>query len=383
MSGMRLLQYAGLILAGFMFPAAALAQAPIRIGTVLSLTGPGSFLGDPQLKTMQLYVDRINAEGGVLGRKLELTSYDDGTDANKANAFAKRLIEVDKVDVIVGGTTTGSTMAMIPLIEKAQTPFISFGAAVVIIEPVKRWVFKTPHTDRMVAERVFGDMKKRGISKIGLLSENSGFGQSGQKESRAVAPKYGIEIVADEMYGPKDADVTAQLTKIRSTAGVQAIFVFGFGQGPTVVTKNIGQLGITLPHYETNGVASDQYIKLSGKAAEGVRLTAPALLVANILPNDDPQKPVLLAYAKAFRQRYSEDVSAFGGNAYDGLMMAVDAFKRAGTTDKAKVRDAIEQTREFIDTAGVVNMSPTDHLGLDISAFRLLEIHNGTWTLVQ
>ena len=363
--------------------APAQAQEPIKIGSVLSVTGPGAFLGDPEKKTLNLYIERINAAGGVLGRKLELYTYDDGTDATKANGFAKRLIEEDKVDILIGGTTTGSTMAMVPVVEKAEIPFISLAGAVVIIEPVKKWVFKTPHTDRMAAEKVFEDMKKRGLTKVGLLSENSGFGQSGKKETLAVAGKYGIQIVADEMYGPKDADVTTQLTKIKNTAGVQALLVFGFGQGPAVVTKNIGQLGITLPHYESHGVASEEYIKLSGKAAEGVRLPAAALLVAKALPNNDPQKPIVVGYEKAYKDRYKQDVSTFGGHAIDGLMIAVNAIKRAKSTDKAKVRDAIEQTKGFIGTGGIVNMSPTDHMGLDLSAFRMLEIRNGTWTLAK
>ena len=361
----------------------AQAQAPIKIGASLSVTGPAAFLGDPELKTLQLYVEKINGEGGVLGRRLELVSYDDGGDPNKANGFAKRLIEDDKVDLIIGGTTTGATMAMVPLVEKAEIPFISLAGAVVIIEPVKKWVFKTPHTDRMAAEKVFEDMKKRGMTRVGLLSENSAFGQSGKKETLGVAGKHGMTIVADETYGPKDADVTTQLTKIRNTPGVQAILVFGFGQGPGTVTKNYGQLAITLPMYQSHGVASEEYIKQSGKAAEGVRLPAAALLVANALPNSDPQKPVVVGYEKTFKDRFKQEVSTFGGHAYDGLMIAVNAIKRAGTTDKAKVRDAIEQTRGFIGTGGAFNMSATDHMGLDLSAFRMLEIRNGDWTLAK
>ena len=132
----------------------------------------------------------------------------------------------------------------------------------VVIDPVKKWVFKTPHTDRMAAEKVFEDMKKRGISKVGLLSETSGFGASGRKETQTVAAKYGITLVADETYGPKDTDITAQLTRIKSTPGVQAVFVFGLGQGPAVVTKNYGQLAMAaLPMYQSHGVASDEYLK--------------------------------------------------------------------------------------------------------------------------
>ncbi len=360
---------------------AAVAAEPIKIGSILSVTGPAAFLGDPELKTLQLYVEDINKKGGVLGRQLQLVHYDDGSDANKANGFAKRLIDDDKVDILVGGTTTGSTMSTVPLAEKAGVPFISLAGAVVIVEPVKKWVFKTPHTDRMAAEKVFEDMKKRGISKVALLSETSGFGQSGKKETEHVAAKYGVTLVASETYGPKDTDMSPQLTKIKNTAGVQAVFVFGLGQGPAIVTKNYKQLGIALPLYQSHGVASDEFLKLAGPAAEGVRLPSPAQLIPEKLPAGDPQKPVVTAYDKAYKERYKQDVSTFGGYAYDGLMLAVDAIKRAGGTDKAKVRDALEATRGLVGTSGTFNMSPTDHMGLDLAAFRMLEIKAGDWTI--
>ncbi|MBS1158529.1 MAG: amino acid/amide transporter substrate-binding protein, family [Proteobacteria bacterium] len=361
----------------------AFAAEPIKIGSVLSVTGPAAFLGDPELKTLQLYVADINKKGGVLGRQLELVHYDDGSDAGKANGFTKRLIEDDKVDILVGGTTTGATMSAAPLVDKAGIPFISLAGAVVIVEPVKKFVFKTPHTDRMAAEKVFEDMKKRGLTKVALLSETSGFGQSGKKETEGVAGKYGITLVANETYGPKDTDISPQLTKIRNTAGVQAVFVFGLGQGPAIVTKNYKQLGITLPLYQSHGVASDEFLKLAGPAAEGVRLPSPAQLIPEKLATKDPQKPIVTAYEQAYKSQYKADVSTFGGYAYDGLMLAVDAIKRAGSTDKAKVRDALEATRGFVATSGTFNMSPSDHMGLDLSAFRLLEVKNGEWTIAQ
>ena len=359
----------------------AYAADPIKIGSILSVTGPAAFLGDPELKTMQLYVEKINKDGGVLGRPLELVHYDDGSDASKANGFAKRLIESDKVDVIVGGTTTGSTMSIVPLVEKAGVPFISLAGAVVIVEPVKKFVFKTPHTDRMAAEKVFEDMKKHNLTKVALLTETSGFGQSGKKEAEGVAGKYGITFVANETYGPKDTDMSPQLTKIKNAPGVQAVFIIGLGQGPAIATKNYKQLSVNLPLYHAHGVASEEFIKLAGPAADGVRLPAAALLVASKLPANDPQKPVAVAYTKAFTEKWKTDVSTFGGHAYDGLMIAVDAIKRAGSTDKTKVRDAIEATKGYVGTGGVVNMSATDHMGLDLSAFRMLEIKNGDWTI--
>ena len=363
--------------------AAAFAQEPIRIGAFLSVTGPAAFLGDPEQKTLEMYVERLNAAGGVGGRKLALTVYDDAGDAEKARTFTKRLIEQDKVDIIVGGSTTGTTMAAVPLVEQAQVPFISLAGAVVIIEPAKKWVFKTPHTDRMACEKIFTDAKSRQLTKVALISGTGGFDKSMRGECVKVAPRYGIEIVADETYGAADTDMTAQLTKIRGNGAVQAVLNAGFGQGPAIVTRNYRQLGIAAPLYQSHGVASAEYVKLSGTAAEGVRLPAAALLVADILPDTDKQKPVVVAYKHEYEARYKSEVSTFGGHAYDGLMLAVDAIRRAGGSDKAKVRDALEATRGYVGTGGVVNMSATDHMGLDESAFRMLEVKNGTWTLVR
>jgi branched-chain amino acid transport system substrate-binding protein len=362
---------------------AAQAQAPIRIGAFLSVTGPAAFLGDPEQKTLELYVERLNAAGGVLGRKLELVAYDSGGDAEKARTFAKRLIEQDRVDLIVGGSTTGETMAVVPLAEAAGMPFISLAGAVVIVEPVKKWVFKTPHTDRMACDKVFVDMKARGAAKVALISGSGGFDKSMRGECLKVAKNHGIAIVADETYGAGDTDMTAQLTKIKNAAGVQAVLNAGFGQGPAIVTKNYKQLGIGVPLYQSHGVASKQYIQLAGAAAEGVRLPAAALLVAETLPNDDPQKKVVVDYKRSYEARFKQDVSTFGGHAYDGLMLAVEAMKRAGSADKAKVRDALEQIRGYMGTAGVVNMSPQDHMGLDLTAFRMLEVRKGDWALVK
>ena len=380
----RRLAIAALALAGGWFSGTAQSQAqePIRIGAFLSVTGPAAFLGDPELKTLELYVERLNAEGGVLGRKLQLVAYDDGGAAEKARTFAKRLLEQDKVDLIVGGSTTGTTMAVVPLAEAAGTPFISLAGAVVIVEPVKKWVFKTPHTDRMACEKIFVDLQSRKLTKAALISGSGGFDKSMRAECLKVAPKYGIEIVADETYGAADTDMTAQLAKIKGS-GAQAVLNAGFGQGPAIVTRNYRQVGLALPLYQSHGVASKEFIKLAGAAAEGVRLPAAALLVADLLPGGDAQKPVVVAYSKAYGDRYKADVSTFGGHAYDGLMLAVQAIKAAGSTDKARVRDALEATKGYVGTGGVVSMSATDHMGLDLSAFRMLEIKDGNWSLVK
>jgi branched-chain amino acid transport system substrate-binding protein len=365
------------------FAGKAEAADTIKIGAFLSATGPASFLGEPEKKTLEMYVERLNKDGGVKGKKVELIAYDDGGAPDKAVTFAKRLIQSDNVDLILGGTTTGTTMAAIKVVEEAGVPFISFAGGIDIVEPVKKWVFKTPHTDRMAAEKVFLDMKKRGLTNIALISESAGFGKSGHDQSVKVAPLYGIKIVADEVYSPKDPDVTAQLTKIKNAAGVQAVFNFGFGQGPAIVTKNYKQLGMTLPLYQSHGVASKDFIKLAGDAANGIRLPAAGLVIADQLPATDPQKPVVSAFKKEYETAFKTDVSTFAGHAYDGLQIALAAIMRAGSTDKEKIRTEIEKTSGYVGTGGLVSMSPEDHMGLSLSAFHIVEIKNGDWALID
>jgi branched-chain amino acid transport system substrate-binding protein len=358
------------------------ASAQVKVGAVLSVTGPASFLGDPEKRTLELYVEEINAKGGINGQKLQLIVYDDGGDANNARTFATRLVEDDKVVAMVGGTTTGATLAMIPVFEDAQIPFISLGGAIQIIEPVRKWVFKTPHTDRMACEKIFGDLKRRQLTTIAMISGTDAFGKSMRDQCVAVATSAGITIAHEETYGPRDSDMTPQLTNIRNKAGVQAVVNPGFGQGPAIVTRNYRQLAISVPLYQSHGVASKQFIELAGPAADGVRLPAAALLVADKLDDKDPQKPVVVGYSRTYQQKTGQAVSTFGGHAYDGLMILTQAMERAKGTDKAKLRDEIEKTKGYVGTGGVVTMSPTDHMGLDLSAFRMLEIKNGDWTLV-
>ena len=358
------------------------ASAQIKIGAVLSVSGPASFLGDPEKRTLEIYVDEINAKGGVNGQKLQLVVYDDGGNADNARTFATRLVEEDKIVAMVGGTTTGSTMAMIPVFEDAKIPFISLAGAIQIIQPVRPWVFKTPHTDKMACEKIFADLKSRNLTTIALISGTDAFGKSMRDQCVAVAPNAGISIAVEESYGPRDSDMTPQLTNIRNKAGVLAVVNPGFGQGPAIVTRNYRQLGITLPLYQSHGVASKQFIELAGPAAEGVRLPAAALLIADKLPANDPQKPVVLNYSRTYQQKTGQAVSTFGGHAYDGLMILVEAMQRAKSADTARVRDEIERTKGYIGTGGIVNMSPTDHMGLNLSAFHMLEIKGGDWTLI-
>ncbi|MDH3377997.1 MAG: ABC transporter substrate-binding protein, partial [Gammaproteobacteria bacterium] len=318
---------AGAIIALSSLTGAAMADS-IKIGSFLAVTGPASFLGDPEKKTLELYVDKLNGEGGINGQQVELTLYDTGLSAKEALTFVKRLISEDQVDLIVGGTTTGETMAVLKEIEKAEIPFISLAGASVIIDPPKKWVFKTPHTDAMAVDMVYRDMKKQGISKIGLIAGAGGFDKSCMKNADALAAGAGISIVITETYGKGDNDMTPQLTKIKN-AGVDATLFCGFGGASSIVTKNYAQLGIEAPLYHTHGSCSKGFINGAGDAANGVRLPCAALLVADQLADDDPQKSIGLEYIKTYTEKYGGDISTFGGHAYDALFLAVEAFKRA------------------------------------------------------
>lgn len=372
------------VMTGVCAATAALAAEPIKIGMFLSVTGQMSPMGDPQKRTFDYMIDKVNAQGGVLGRKLEAIIYDDGSEPEKAATFVKRLIDNDKVDLIIGGSGTPTSMAVLGLIERAEIPYMSLGGGTAIGDPVRKWTFKFPQSDRLAAEKVLADLKKRGLTKIALLSENVGFGKSGHDQTLKLAPQYGVEILIDEVYSPKDPDVTPQLTKIRGTAGVQALFIFGTGTGPAVATKNLKQLGLTLPVYQSHGVASKEFLRLVGTAADGTRLPAGAQAVAEQLPASDRQKKVVMDFKKEYEERNKPlEVSPLPGHGLDALMMAVDAFKRAGTTDKAKVRDAIEQTKDFVATTGIYTYSPTDHMGLGLESFKMVEIKNGDWVLVE
>ncbi len=362
----------------------ARAAEPIRIGGFVSASGPGSFLGDPEAKTLKIEVERANREGGLHGRQLQLTLYDTGSDPKQAVSFARKLIDNDKADVLIGGSLTGETMAVVPVVQDAEIPYISLAGAAVIIEPVKKWVFKTPHTDRMAVQKDFIDMQKRGISKIGIIAGSVGFDESCRKEAKNQAPKYGITVVDDQTYAQTDTDMTPQLTNLRSHTDLQAVLDCG-SQAPTAITtRNYQQLGMSskIPLYFSHAVASQEYIDGAGPAANGVRIPAAAVLIAEQLPDTDPQKKVGLEYRKAYEAAYHQPISTFGGHAYDALLLYVSAVKQAGSTDKAKVRDAIENLKNVVGTDGVFNLSPTDHMGLDTSAFHMVEIENGKWKLL-
>jgi len=356
----------------------------IKIGAIVAATGPASFLGDPELKTLKHYTAKINAAGGINGKKIEFITYDTGANPKKAVTFTKRLLHKDGVIAIIGPSTSGETMAIIPMMEKAEVPLLSMAGAVAIINPVKKYIFKIVATDRMACQRIMQDLKDRKLTNLALISGSGGFGKSMRKQCKEVAPEYGIKIVADETYGKKDTDMTAQLLKIKNTTDVQAVLNPGFGQGPAIVTKNFAQLKLTQPLYQSHGVASKKFIEIAGAAAEGVRLVSPPVVVADKLDDSHPVKKTALTYKNEYEKATGSQVSSFGGHAYDALYVIINAIKATGSENPNTIRDAIEKTSHFAGVDGVVNMSAKDHLGLDTkSGMVLLDIKNGDWAIVK
>ncbi len=356
--------------------------ATIKIGGLFAVTGPASFLGEPEKKTLEMLVKDANAKGGINGVKLEAVIYDTAGDATKAVNLATKLIKDDKVSVIIGPSTTGESMAVIPVTEKAKIPLISCAAGIKITDPVKSWVFKTPANDHVAAEKILNYMSAKKQKNFALLTVTDGFGASGREQIKALAKQKGFTVVADEVYGPKDTDMTAQLTKIRGSKA-DAIICWGTNPGPAVITKNVKQLGIKTPLYMSHGVASKKYIELAGAAnAEGVMLPAGKLAVYDALSKNDPQQKLLKEYDQAYKKNYGVEASTFGGYAYDGFLLATTAIKKAGTTPE-QIRNGIEQARKLVSVSGVFNMTAKDHNGLDLSAFEMVVVKNGDWSILK
>jgi branched-chain amino acid transport system substrate-binding protein len=359
----------------------ALAAAPIKIGALFAVTGPAAFLGEPERNTAKMVVDEINKAGGVKGHKLELVVYDTAGDATKAVQLATRLIKDDKVVAIIGPSTTGETMAVIPVAEKEQVPLISCSAGSKITDPVKKWVFKTAQNDALAVGKIFEYLQKHKQNKVSILTVSDGFGSSGREQLKAQAAKYGITLVSDDTYGPKDTDMTAQLTKLRGSHA-QALIVWGTNPGPAVIAKNAKQLGLKLPLYMSHGVSSKKFIDLAGDAVEGIRLPSGKVLVADVLPNSDSQKKSLLSFVKDYQNHYKTEGDHFGGHAWDAVMLLKNAIERGAETPAA-IRDQLEKTKNFFGIGGTFNYTAQDHAGLGKDAFVLVEIKNKDWVIVK
>jgi branched-chain amino acid transport system substrate-binding protein len=372
-----------LTLALSLMPAVPVLAADIVVGGLFSITGPQSYLGEPERNTLEMAVEEINAKGGINGNKIKAVIYDDEGDANKARLSATKLMDKDKVIAIIGPSLTPTSMAIIPITQPAKLPLISCAAGITITSPVKErfWVFKTAQTDQLAVSRIYQYLNKNKINKVAIITVSSSFGASGKEQLLAQAPKAGIEVVAQEVFGEKDTDMTPQLTKIRSTPA-HAVICWGTGPAPAVVAKNIKQLGMTIPLIQSHGAASKKFIEYAGDAANGIILPAGKIAVYKDLPDTDPQKAVIQNYVQNYEAKFKTPVSGFGGYAYDAAQMLFLAMSKGGT-DTAKIRQELENIKNFPGVSGVFNMSPEDHNGLGPDAFVMVKIENGNWKLLE
>ncbi len=361
----------------------AAASGPVKIGALFSVTGPAAFLGAPEEKTVRMLAEKINASGGVNGQKVALVVKDTAGSPEKAVSFAKQLIEEEKVLAIIGPSTSGETMQIKAICEENRVPLVSCAAAETIVNPVAKYVFKTPQKDSQAVTWIYRTMRELGTTNIAILSSSDGFGAAGKKQLEDAAKAEGIQILADEVYDKQATDLTDVLTKVKGNSSVQAVVNWSIVPAQSIVAKNMKQLGLNVPLFQSHGFGNLKYVQQAGVAAEGILFPAGRLLVVSALPDSHPQKQLLAAYKKDYEDRYREDVSTFGGHAYDALMVVVEALKKAGTPDRDKVRDALENLQGFVGTAGVFNFSPSDHTGLDLSAFEMLTVKDSKFAIYK
>ncbi len=380
---MKVFKFLAVVLFSCMVLAApALAKDTIKIGAILAVTGPASFLGAPEAKTLEMMVEDINKKGGIKGKKIELIIKDSGANPEKALSFAKQLIEEDKVLAIIGPSTSGETMKIKSVAEEAKAILISCAAAEVIVNPVAKYVFKTPQMDKDAVIKIFLQMKTMNLVKAGVLSSNTGFGKAGKEQIEKLAAEHGIQIVASEVYDKAATDLTAEVTKVKA-AGAETIINWSIEPAQAIVIKNARQLDFKGPIFQSHGFGNIKYVEAAGEAAEGVIFPAGRLLIADVLPKNHAQKAVLTKYKKDYESKFKEDASTFGGHAYDAMLILTKAIEKAGSTDKEAVRNAIENLKGVVGTGGTFNFSAQDHNGLDINAFEMLTVKKGKFVLLS
>jgi branched-chain amino acid transport system substrate-binding protein len=360
------------------------ADEPLRVGSILSVTGPAAFLGEDMKAGLQLAVDEINAAGGINGRKIAWTFYDAESQTQKAISATRRLISQDRVEMILsGGNMSGIALAMAPLAEAAKIPFISSEGAVAIVTPVaeRRWVFKSTVDDSDVLERIADYFDKKRIKKVALLADTSGFGQGAVAQMRLVGPKRGLEVVY-ESFGPADTDMMPQLTRIRDS-GADAIVCWTVTPAGVVFLKQAQQLGLdnkTLIH--SYGFVSADYMKLAGEAAKPLLLASLKFPVGDQLPDSDPLKAGILRLFRAYEAKFGRPPSLYAAESYDALLLAQQALLKVGG-DPAKIPQGIESIRNFAGLSGVFNFSPERHSGLSKQDIVLINWRDGRFNLVD
>lgn len=361
-----------------------------KVGALFSTTGSQSNLGVPEENTVEMLVEKINADGGINGHPLEVIIYNDETDSTKCATLANKLIEQDQVLAIIGPTGTGNSMAIIDTVTTAEIPLVSCAAGASIVTPVedRYWIFKTPQTDKQVVTEIYIYLQSINISKVAIITSTSGFGQGGKTYLESEADTYGITLVDNQTFGSDDTSMISQLTHIKGT-DAEAVICWDTDKASAVVAKDMQTLQFEIPLFCSHGIANPGFITGAGDAANGVIFPAGKLLVVDEIPASDPQKDVLTSYRDEYEALYGEGtINTFGGHAYDALYMVVKALEdmEEGLSlaeSRAAIRDGLEQITGFVGISGIFTMSPEDHLGMQPGSLALIEIVDGGYTWHQ
>ena len=378
-----------LFLTGLLLVASPLLAADtIKLGAFFDLSGRAAFIGTPTKLVAEMVVEKINSEGGINGKMLELEVGDTEANPAKAASIAKKFIYKDQVAAIIGPTLTDTGMNVKKIADQGKVPiFMTVGGDPVIMGgkfgPFE-WVFKSPQRSSTAVERLFIYLKEKGINKVALLAAADGFGKDGARWMKKLAPEYGIEIIAEESFGTRDTDMTAQLTKAKN-ANPQALIAWTIGPAGSIVAKNKAQLGIDLPLFQCHGLPDPKYIELAGKASEGDRMPATKLMVADALSDDDPQKPVIQEFIKLYKEKgYDKQfpINTHSGYAWDAIMIVANAIKKVGT-EPAALRAEIENTKNYVGISGTYNITPEDHNGLGVDSMVIVQVKDGKFVMAE
>jgi branched-chain amino acid transport system substrate-binding protein len=360
-----------------------------RIGFVAAITGPASSLGVPERDLAQLVQKEWDAKGGITGPDgkrypVKIIIHDDESKADTTVRSVKKLIGEDKVHVVIASSQSPTSLAVIPVATEAAVPLISMASSHAIVTPIKErfWIFKTPQSNIHVALHQVKYLKAKGFKKVASLYVNDAFGDDSRRGLAQVLQGTGIEVAYEDKFEQRDTDMTPQLTKAKAS-GAQALIIHAIGPSSVLITRQAKDLGLTLPIVHNHGIGTKFFIQQSGPAAEGVIFPIGKLLVAEQLPDADPQKKALLDFVR-FYETPQRPRSTFAGHAWDALQIAGMALGKVapGTPTKetyAKIRDGIEGVKNFAGTGGIFNMSAEDHVGLDERSMVLVRIEGGDW----
>lgn len=366
------------------------AEEPIKIGAFFALSGPAASIGTPTKLVAQMVVDKINKDGGINKRPLEMATGDTESDPTKALMEAKRLVEKDKVVALIGPTRTDEGLAAKPYLEEtAHLPIIMTIGGDPVISGGKfgpfRWTFKTPQRTSVAVKKLYGYLKDQKQVKVALLTATDGFGKDGLNSLEQIAPEFGVQIAIKEAFSVTDTDMTPQLLKIRES-GAQALICWTIGPAGARVAKNVRQLGLQMPLYQCHGQPDPKYIELAGDAAEGSIMPSTKLMVVDQLPDSDPQKAVIKEFMTLYKDVYHYDqqypINTHSGYAWDAIYLLANAMRQVGTEPEA-LRGAIEQTKGYVGISGIYSLTPEDHNGLGTDSLVMVKVEKGKWVLLQ